>query len=113
MLYNTFIDGGPGGGCSSNSVTVRGNIMKIGACASGYAFSFNVFLSGSVTCGSNLRQCSVGFSSGSSPTDRFHLLLADSCARNAGDPSSYPSTDHDGGPRPQGPGVDAGADEIG
>jgi hypothetical protein len=43
----------------------------------------------------------------------WHISTADTCARGAGDPSSYPPTDLDGQSRPLGGTPDAGADEAG
>jgi hypothetical protein len=68
--------------------------------------SYNTFASG--TNGTNAFTCTPAFLS-----DGYHLSSSDTCAKNRGNPSTYPSDDIDGQARPQGGAPDAGADEVG
>jgi hypothetical protein len=88
---------------------VVGNVIRNGIdCASGVSFSHNV-ISGKNTCGiSDKRVSSLGFAN--PDAHDFHLVPA-SPAIDAGDPLSFPATDRDGTPRPQGAAPDAGAYE--
>jgi hypothetical protein len=119
IRYNTT-NGGISTGCTSGSPgcwNVYGNVAAYGACGSG-TWSRNVIFNGSCT-GNGGKACTPAFvgptprsSYGSSTLPNFHLSASDTCAKNAGDPTRYPSTDIDGTQRPQGPAVDGGADEV-
>lgn len=112
ILYNTSLGGGVGGGCTPNAVTVKGNILRVGSCSAGYTFSHNVFVSGSTVCGSNAFRCNPAFVVPNSATSDFHLSPTDTCARDRGDPTDFPPTDHDRNARALGSGPDIGADEA-
>jgi len=110
--FNTSPDMGVTGGCS-DPIAAYGNIMKNWSCTSGVAYSDNVFVPGSVVCGSIARQCAPTFAASSLSSADYHLSGTDSCARDGVRPASYPATDADGQARPSGASPDAGADETG
>jgi hypothetical protein len=100
------------------NIPARGNVFLTSQNCSGANYSFNVFAaSGGSTCGSNAKRCAPILANGSPYSGDnkadWHLSTSDTCARGAGDPSSYPATDLDGQPRPGSGAPDAGADETG
>jgi chitodextrinase len=120
IRYNTT-NGVISTGCTSGSPgcwSVYGNIAAAASCVSG-TWSRNVIFNGSCTGGGG-KQCTPTFvgptprsSYGSATVPNLHLSAGDTCAKNAGDPTRYPSTDIDGNQRPAGGSPDAGADEVG
>jgi chitodextrinase len=78
----------------------------LGACRPGIDYQYNISPTGG--CGSTDLTAPTGFVSAA--LGDFHLL-AGAAAIGRGKPGDYPATDHDGQPRPQGSGPDAGADE--
>ncbi|HEY1369605.1 MAG TPA: choice-of-anchor Q domain-containing protein, partial [Gaiellaceae bacterium] len=114
LRYNSFAGPiiifdreGPGTG-----MDFVGNILKYDRCTAEnngvpINWRYNVIQGG--TCGSTDKNAAAGFID---PNNNLHLASG-SAARNAGDPSSYPSTDIDGQARPMGGAPDAGADEAG
>ena len=116
---NTFYTGDTGDiNCVQGNVagTWRNNIMAAGTgsiCSSSLAFDYNTFSSGG--CGTHFKTCTPSFTSTSHTNGDIDLNTTDTCAKNyvptvAG---TYPATDIHGSARPQGTGVDAGADETG
>ena len=112
IRYNTVVNesssfdcltasGGPGS-------LVEGNIISVGA-GNDATFRNNVFRTGSARPGGGA-QCSPVYRNASGGD--WRLALSDRCARGRGNPTSHPTTDAEGQPRPQGT-IDAGADEIG
>ncbi|MDX6439851.1 MAG: cellulose 1,4-beta-cellobiosidase [Gaiellaceae bacterium] len=116
IRYNSIV--GPivvfGGQGDGSPVEITGNILRYtaGMCTaqplgSGprapLIWRYNVFSGG--TCGATNKNAPYGFLN---PLSNLHLLVA-AAAINAGDPSSYPTTDIDGKTRSGTP--DAGADE--
>jgi hypothetical protein len=102
-----FDRAGPGTG-----MDFIGNIMGFSGCtaeSNGVAINwrYNVMQGG--TCGVGDKNAAAGFVD---PNNDLHLA-GGSAALNAGDASSYPSSDIDGQSRPAGSGPDAGADEAG
>jgi hypothetical protein len=101
------------GGFISQGYKITGNVGPYNGaganCGNGMSFSHNVF-SGTLCGGSGKLVSSFGFSDPSPAGLDLHLL-AGSPAIDAGDPSSYPTSDLDGQARPMGGIPDAGADE--
>jgi hypothetical protein len=103
------IDAGNGQTGGWNNTRIVGNLGEFPSCqqAAGLSWSHNVWTGGK--CSSSDRQVSdlglVDF------TNFDYHLKDTSPAIDAGDPSSYPSTDIDGNNRPLGAAPDAGADE--
>jgi hypothetical protein len=98
--------------CTASKLQSYSNIFpsNVSSCAGHTTEAYNVYVAGNTaTCaGTGNKKCNPAFVS---RTD-FHLLPSDTCARGAGDPSRFPSTDMDDQARPQGA-PDAGPDEIG
>lgn len=93
-----------------------GNLGSGWDCLPGMTYSYNVGTKCSAT--DKLASEPYGFVKPSNPANHFEvpdLRLKDESvsAINAGDPTSFPATDIDCGPRPGGAGPDAGADEYG
>jgi hypothetical protein len=113
VRFNTMRSAGVNGGCSGTTVLIDSNILATGSCNSPFTYQYNVFpTSGSAQCGSGRRACAVAFAQSASSAADYHLAASDTCAKGGGNPSGGPA-DIDGQSRPQGAGVDAGADEIG
>ncbi|NUR75099.1 MAG: hypothetical protein HOQ28_02280, partial [Thermoleophilia bacterium] len=121
VRYNTFDGPSPNGsGCTSGSIVGVGNVFlaDLTTFGSNLTQTYSVFSAGTTApvSGTN-KQCnpSVVARSAAWPSGpNFHLLAGDTCAKGAGDPANFPSTDIDGDTRPS-PGStapDAGADEI-
>ena len=113
IRYNTVVNesssfdcltasGGPGS-------LVEGNIISVGA-GNDATFRNNVFRTGSALVGSSAVQCNPTYRN--SAAGDWRLASTDTCARGRGNPTSHPTTDAEGQPRPQGT-IDAGADETG
>ena len=101
-----------------NNVPARGNVFLTPQSCTGAVYSFDVFpASGGSTCGTSPKRCTPLLASGSFYSgDRnadWHISSSDTCARDAGDPTSFPPTDIDQQIRPMGKAPDAGADEAG
>jgi hypothetical protein len=92
------------------NVRVIGNVgpRTAWACESNVTFRYNVW--DGVTCGPTDINAPSGFVNPAAGD--FHLR-AGAAAIDHGDATSYPLTDSEGQPRPQGAGPDAGADEAG
>ncbi len=101
--------------CGSSELQSYGNIFtdNISSCPAHTAEAYDIYPAGnSATCrGTGNKKCNPAFVNGKGAPPDYHLTAADTCARGAGDPSRYPSTDFDGQSRPQGT-VDAGPDEV-
>jgi hypothetical protein len=97
--------------CTTSKLQSYSNIFisNVSSCPGHTAEGYNVYVGGNTaTCaGTGNRKCNPAFVS----RIDFHLQSSDTCARGAGDPTRYPSTDLDGQARPQGA-PDAGPDEI-
>lgn len=117
--YNTYDADASSQVCGGGSATFlfEGNLLIDGTSAtSGWdtagassTVRYNVFGSGSL--GTNSKTCTASLTSTNSVLDGLHLNSGDTCAKDAGNPSSFPTDDIDGGTRSGTP--DAGADEIG
>jgi hypothetical protein len=126
--------GSPGGDCST--FVVRYNVMGqpvndsncgrplqmyanifteyISACNDHTLEAYNVYPRGArATCpGRGNRKCDPAFVAPRATPPNYHLLARDRCARGAGDPHRFPSSDKDHVRRPQGALPDAGPYEI-
>lgn len=117
--YNTYDADAGTQVCGGGSATFlfEGNLVIDGTSAtSGWdtagassTVRYNVFGSGSL--GTNSKTCTASLTSTNSVLDGLHLNSGDTCAKDAGNPGSFPTDDIDGGTRSGTP--DAGADEIG
>ncbi|MEO8657509.1 MAG: choice-of-anchor Q domain-containing protein [Bryobacteraceae bacterium] len=104
-------------GCTGSYI-VRGNIFPraVSTCGAGVA-DHNIFpASGGSTCGSSAKRCTPAWvlappAVGGVRPDPT-LLSTDTCARDAGNPTGYPTRDFFGTPRPQGSAADAGPFEY-
>jgi hypothetical protein len=103
------------------TIDISGNIYLTTAttCSQHQAVSggFNVFpTSASATCGTNPKKCTPTFLNGTpSAANGFDIRLSpsDTCAKDAGNASSFAPVDFFGTARPLGIAPDAGADEVG
>lgn len=131
VKYNTFVSSSQFIGPEPTNVHVVGNILAGWA---GQDFSCQSFARGAVEFKYNVIELPAGLNcnpadgtnpvrqnvtstlanpnSGSATTFDLHLL-AGSPAIDAGSPTDFPATDHDGQARPNGPLPDSGADEFG
>jgi hypothetical protein len=100
-------------------MTILGNILSTGSCQSG-TYSYNVFLTGSATCGTNYKTGNPSFV-GPTPIPSFdngivpnyRLATGDTVAKDSGSVANFPTTDIDGNLRYTGAAPDAGAFELG
>jgi hypothetical protein len=113
FAYNTI----EGNAVLPEGIQIVGNVFLSNHSCAASTYSYNVFrTSGGSTCGSNTKRCTPLLSDGSpysGDTDaNWHISPTDTCARQAGNPSSFPAKDVDEQTRPIGT-IDAGADEVG
>ena len=94
-------------GFTYDNVQFIGNIGRVAYCGQpGIRYAYNVW--SNQKCGTTDKLAPAGYVNAGG----FDLhLAAGSAAIDAGDPSTYPSTDFDGDSRPRGAAPDAGADE--
>ena len=93
-------------------------LAALGSLGTNVTHSYSVFATGTTaTVSGTNKECNptVVARTAAWPTGpNFHLNAGDACAKGAGDPLTFPSTDIDGELRPSGGSgaPDAGADEI-
>jgi hypothetical protein len=120
LRYNTFAGKSPNGsGCTSGSIIGVGNVFLADLTAFGANLTqtYSIFSTGTTaTVSGTNKQCNPSLVAPTAvwPTGpNFHLTAGDTCAKGAGDPANFPTTDIDGDLRPTGgTAPDAGADEI-
>lgn len=109
------------GRTTAYTLDISGNIAltnQSGSCSAVQTVSggFNIFTpSSSSTCGTNAKKCSPAWLNGvPSAANGYDIRLSasDTCAKDAGNPSSYAATDFYRTSRPQGSAPDAGAFEY-
>jgi hypothetical protein len=118
-LCNNYVNAGSVSGTYtldySSNITLA---TSTGCVASGTVTGgFNVFpTSASTTCGTSPKKCAPTFLNGTPSSGNgydIRLNASDTCAKNAGNPSSFAPVDFFGTARPLGAAPDAGAHEAG
>jgi hypothetical protein len=128
LRYNVIAGSQPNAsGCATNAlgnISAYGNVFlsDAGTLATNVTYGWNVFTNASTAAlnssgNHDNKECSVALvnpTATGTTGPNYHLQATDTCAKNAGDPLNFPSTDIDGQsrPSPAGTAPDAGADEI-